>query len=77
LKDFNLSRPAIPASLSANPAIMFRSSYNVPNEGIMKGLQIVTIKNGKVFVIDYSSKIDYPTNLSTAQRMINSFEITK
>jgi hypothetical protein len=75
LKDFNLLQPVIPTSLSANPAIMFTSSYNLPNEGIMKGLQIVTIKHGKVFVIDYSSKIDHPTNLPAVQRMIDSFEI--
>lgn len=76
LKDFNLLQPAMPTSLSANPAIMFTSSYSLPNEGIMKGLQIVTIKNGKVFVIDYSSKINYAANLPLAQRMIDSFAIT-
>lgn len=67
--------------LSGNPAHQIVFTYQSPNEKeLRKGMQIWTLKNDKVYVIQYSALpgLDkFSIELPTVKHIVNSFQITQ
>ena len=75
--NFKLLESNANSTLGGNPA--YSITYNNKDQnGPYKGMDIVTIKNGKAYDISYTADPDrYDSVLQTVQTMINSFGLLK
>ena len=75
--NFKLLESNANSTLGGNPA--YSITYNDKDQdGPYKGMDIVTIKNGKAYDISYTADPDrYDSVLPTVQTMINSFSLLK
>lgn len=75
--NFKLLESNSNSTLGGNPA--YSITYNDKDQdGPYKGMDIVTIKNGKAYDISYTADPDrYDSVLPTVQTMINSFGLLK
>jgi hypothetical protein len=63
--------------LVGKPAYQVQYTETLP-QGIFETYQIWTIENGKVYTISYAATgQEFPSHISTVQKMINSFGIVK
>jgi eukaryotic-like serine/threonine-protein kinase len=74
-RDFTMLQSNPNAILAGNPA--FSVTYTDKDPDLFKGMDIVTIKNGRAYDISYTADFgNYDNVLPTVQTMINSFTIT-
>jgi serine/threonine-protein kinase len=74
--DFQLLNSNINSTLSSISAYNFTFAYFHPNIGTIKGLEIGTIVDNKIYFIEYfATPIRYHELLPSVLRMIESFEI--
>jgi PsbP-like protein len=67
-----------PITFHGNPALMILSNSTNPISGVVKSINIFTIKYGNLYLISYGAKPEiYSAYLPIAEKMINSFEIIK
>jgi hypothetical protein len=67
-----------PITFHGNPALMILSNSTNPISGVVKSINISTIKYGNLYIISYGAKPEiYSAYLPIAEKMINSFEIIK
>jgi serine/threonine-protein kinase len=66
------------ATLSDNPAHKVVYTYSDAEIGITKTMEILTIKDDKLYFISYTADATkYSSYLPTIQKMIDSFKINK
>lgn len=74
-RDFTMLQSNSNAILDGNPA--YSVTYTDKDPEPFKGMEIVTLKNGRAYDISYSADLDtYDSVLPTVQTMINSFSTT-
>ena len=74
--DLDLLESQTNATLAGNPAHKLVYVHKGPGGIENKVMEVYTIKNGKLYDITYHGSTDeYPSSLSTAEEMINTFKI--
>ena len=67
-----------PITFHGDPALTVLTNFTNSISGIVKSINILTIKYGNLYIISYGAKPElYSTYLPIAEKMINSFEIIK